>query len=102
MAEEQETPVKSSVLTKKRFEEIMELLNRECDASNLERIKTEFLRIMCYDPTKKQYNAEKGKHMMASRRKRVQELGMTMWEYNGGKKAYEKKKAAALQQTQEA
>lgn len=55
----------------------------------------EFERIMDYDPNKKQYTPELGKKIMESRKKRIQELGTTMWEYNGGKRAYERKKTTA-------
>ena len=49
---------------------------------------------MCYDPTKKQYNAEKGKQMMASRRRRAAELGISVYEYKTGRWKNEKERLA--------
>lgn len=90
---EQERPVKSSVLTRSRYDEIMGLLSRKEEIS-VEELRTEFLRIMCYDPTKKQYNAEKGKQMMASRRRRAAELGISVYEYKTGRWKNEKERLA--------
>ena len=85
--------MKSSVLTKKRYEEIMALLSRKEEIS-VEELTSEFLRIMCYDPTRKQYNAEKGKQMMESRRRRAAELGISVYQYKTGRWKNDKERLA--------
>jgi len=77
----------SSVLTKKRYEEVVALFARICDGERLEleECKSEFERIMCFDPKKKLYNAERGKQIMASQRRRAAELGVTVYEYKIGR-----------------
>lgn len=41
--------------------------------------------IMKFDPKKKTYDKEKGKYFMEWRKKRVEELGISIGKYNAGK-----------------
>jgi len=75
----------SSTLTKKRYEEIVELLGSiEPDKERLENAKKKFEEIMNYDPSKKLYTPEKKRQIMASWSRRAAELGVSVYEYKSG------------------
>lgn len=81
-----------SVLSKKRFNEIVELLEKRYGRDGLDDVIKDFCDIMKFDPSGSRYTPELGKKMIESRRKRAELLGVSTYVTGGGKKAYEKKK----------
>ena len=88
-------PVVQSVLTKRRYQEILSLLQETFDdTSGIERFVSEFKKIMRFDPEVKTYTKEKGRAYIEARKKRAEELGVSLWVYGGGKASYDRKNAA--------
>ena len=73
-----------STMTRKRFEEIVGLFTRE-QIRTEEELREELKRILNYDPSKSTYSAKRGEQIVASRRRRAAELGITVSQYMSGR-----------------
>lgn len=81
-------------LSKKRFVAISDQIHSILDDND----KVEaILKIICsetnFDPSSKQYTPEQGKRDRENRKKRANELGISLYEASGRKAAYERQKA---------
>ena len=86
----------TSILTKKRYEEIVRLLSEAIDnTERLEHVKSEFRKIMAFDPNVKKYTPELGKQIMASRVRRAAALGISVQDYKSGRWKKKEEYAAA-------
>lgn len=80
-------------ISRKRFESISNQIHRILD--DQDKIEA-ILKIICsetkYDPSCKTYTPEQGKKARESRKKRANELGLSVYESSGRKAAYERHK----------
>ena len=64
-----------SILSKKRFKEIRDLLQQSVKPDELEKVLDGICAIMKFDPEEKNYTPQRGKQIMANRKKRAEALG---------------------------
>jgi hypothetical protein len=80
----------TSTLSKKRYDEIKHLLE-DMMGERAEEALAKIRDIMKFDPEQSTYTKERGKAKMEARKKRAEELGMSVYEYGGMKASYERK-----------
>lgn len=82
-------------VSKKLYNEFVTVLDSKLNDSKLtDEIKEAFKTIFKFDPEASTYNQEKKEQIMRSRKKRAEELGVSMYVTGGSKAAYYKRKQA--------
>jgi hypothetical protein len=66
------------------------------DEDHLSDVITGICEIMRFDPTVKKYTPERGKQIMAARKKRAEALGVSTYITGGGKATYEKSRQKVI------
>ena len=74
----------TSLLSKKRYHEIKDMLCEYVDDDDIEEIMTKFRDIMNFDLEKKTCTKERNKKFMEWRKNRAKELNITIGQYNRG------------------
>jgi hypothetical protein len=86
----------TSTLSKKRYEDIKHALE-DMFGERAEEALAKIREIMKFSPEQSTYTKEKGKAKMEARKKRAEELGLSLYEYGGMKASYERKKALSAE-----
>jgi hypothetical protein len=81
-----------SLMSKKRFNEIKELLINTYGIERLNDTLEKICEIMHFDPEASTYTPNKGKKIMANRKKRAEELGVSTYVTSGAKAFYDKQR----------
>lgn len=72
-----------SVMSKKRLEELCEmLLPHLAQSENIPQIREEICKIMKFNPNKSKHTEARGRATMAWRDRKCSELGITVYEFN--------------------
>jgi hypothetical protein len=80
------------MLSKKRFKEVQDMLGAYISNTELDVVMKQFCEIMHFDPEASTYNQDKKEQIMKSRRKRAEELGVSIYVTSGNKSSYHKRK----------
>jgi hypothetical protein len=94
----QQQPKKAeSILSKKRYELIKLAAHNYFGEDAATPFLLEFQRIMNFDPTVKKYTPELGQKIIAARKLKASELGVSTYVISGAKARYHNKQRQAIQ-----
>ena len=83
-----------SMMSKKRYQEIINRASTYCTAEQVDNIAQAIRDVMNFDPTKSTYTKEKGLKMVEDRKKKSIATGISQYILYGNDKIYAKKKNA--------